>query len=420
MNPVGVTQLKHYVLAFYPIGSKFISTLYAVGMLLSQPKRGFIMRNLLLLLSFIFFAIHSSAQVTFILESIPEDTPREASFYLAGNVNSWMANNPSFQFQPNEFGMLSLVVGNVPDTLEYKICRGNTLSVEVDSLGVDIASRIFTPSMGETVVLKVAGWRDRFPTRQLEATISKNVFFTPTSIEIPQLGRRRTVRMYFPPNYSSRQGFPVIYMLDGQNAFDRSTAMADEWRVDETLDSLFRTKAFGAIVVAIYHGENDRLNEHTPWPNEEKEGGDGQKMLRFIVRDLKPYIDKHYRTYTDSENTLIMGSSYGGLLALFAALEYPKVFGNAAVFSPQLDWSPEIFKRIEKHKKRGFQRIYLLAGQEEGEEMVENLQQAYQMLEDVGFSTDNELRIKVAEEGRHSEWFWAREFPLAVRWLFGF
>lgn len=377
------------------------------------------MKRIALTLSIVAISLGlSTAQVTFILKSIPQDTPRESSFFLAGTLNKWQPNDTNFEFKTDELGRLSLTLENAPDTFEYKICRGTWTTVEIDSMGRDVPNRLYVDSLGNTVILSVSGWRDRVQPRNLVSTASPNVFFTPTSIEIPQLGRRRTVRVYFPPNYSRGQGFPVIYMFDGQNVFDASTSFAGEWRVDETLDSLFRTRTFGAIVVAIYHGDNERLNEYTPWPNTDKVGGDGAKMARFIVRDLKPYIDKHYRTLPDRDNTAIIGSSLGGLMALHMALEYPDVFGKAGVFSPSLWWSEKAFEQMEKFRKRRFQKIYMLGGEKESESLVPNIERAEKILRAAGYD-ERELNVKIAPDGRHSEWFWAREFPDAVKWLFG-
>jgi predicted alpha/beta superfamily hydrolase len=358
------------------------------------------------------------AQVTFILSSIPEDTPKESIFFLAGTINKWAPNSENYQFKIDELGRLSLTLEVVPDTFEFKISRGSWNTVEIDSTGKDIPNRLYVDSIGKEVHIVVQAWRDRIPQRLLASTASPNVHFTPTSIEIPQFKKRRTVRVYFPPNYTSRQGYPVIYMFDGQNVFDASTSFAGEWKVDETLDSLYQYRGFACIVVAVYHAENDRVTEQTPWPNSEKVGGDGVKFAQFFVKDLKPYIDKHYRTLPGRENTTIIGSSLGGLMALFMALEYPEIFGKAAVFSPSLWWSEKSFEQMIKLKKKHYQKIFLLGGEKESETMVGNLERAEQLLKTAGYD-ENELIIKVAPDGRHSEWFWAREFPDALTWLFG-
>lgn len=377
------------------------------------------MKRILLLIVAIGLTIAiTQGQVTFILKSTPEDTPRSSRFYLAGMLNEWQPNLSDYEFKVDEFGRLSLTLQTVPDTFEYKICRGHWTSIEVDNKGRDIPNRLYVDSLGNSIVLTVENWRDRMDPKQMVSTASKSVFFTPTSIEIPQLKRRRSVRVYFPPNYSSSQGFPVIYMLDGQNIFDASTSFSGEWGVDEVLDSLFENKGLGCIVVAIYHGEEERLNEYTPWPNTEKIGGDGDKFARFIVRDLKPYIDKYYRTIPNRDNTIIVGSSLGGLLALYTALEYPAVFGKVGVFSPSLGFSNKSFEQIEKFKKKHFQKIYVYGGEKEGEDLVSNIKKAEELLKEIGFS-ENELIVNIAPDGRQNEYYWGREFLVTLKWFFG-
>ncbi len=358
-------------------------------------------------------------QVTFIIPNLPESTPRSSDLFLAGSLNGWQPNDPGFKFSENENGQMVLTLNSVPLEFEYKICRGGWYSFEVDSLGRDVANRKYDSNNGAHVVVNVKGWRDRFSERQRVSTASKNVNFLPTSIEIPQLGRKRTVRVYFPPSYATRQGFPVIYMFDGQNLFDNSTSFSGEWGVDEILDSLHYSKGFSAIVVGIYHGDGERINEQTPWPNAQKQGGDGQKMAQFIVKTLKPYMDKHYRTLPDRENTIIAGSSLGGLMSLYMAMEYPEVFGKAVVLSPSLWWSSKAFDQMGKFKKRRFQKLYLYAGGNESETMLPNAHKAFDALNLAGFA-ENELFLSINPEGKHNEEYWGTEFYRSLNWLFGF
>ena len=88
------------------------------------------------------------------------------------------------------------------------------------------------------------------------------------------------------------------------------------------------------IVVAIDHGGTKRINEYCPYDMEGFGKGEGDQYLQFLVKTLKPYIDKNYRTKKDKENTYIAGSSMGGLISMYAVLKYPYVFGGAGVFSP--------------------------------------------------------------------------------------
>ena len=112
-------------------------------------------------------------------------------------------------------------------------------------------------------------------------------------LEAPQLKTTKKIWVYLPKNYkTSEKKYPVIYMHDAQNLFDKNTSFAGEWNVDETLDSL-KTQA---IVIGIENGNEKRLDELTPFPNEKYGGGKADDYLDFIVNTLKPYVDKNYRT----------------------------------------------------------------------------------------------------------------------------
>ena len=132
----------------------------------------------------------------------------------------------------------------------------------------------------------------------------------------------------------------------------------------------------------------------------------------------KPLIDARLRTLPGREHTGIMGTSMGGLISLFAALEKPDVFGTAGVFSPSLWFSKEIF-RLAKNRKPVFPvKILLMAGQQESRDMVGDLLDLYENLLEAGHE-EHFVRYAVPSDGTHSECFWAREFEPALRWLFG-
>ena len=145
-----------------------------------------------------------------------------------------------------------------------------------------------------------------------ESTASKNV--STFTIDAPQLNCTKKIWLYLPKEYAtSKKKYPVIYMHDAQNLFDAETAYAGEWNIDEKLDSLNAQ----VIVVGIEHGNEKRIDELTPFKNEKRGGGNGDNYLEFIVKTLKPKIDSTYRTKSNAVNTVIMGSSLGGLIAIF-------------------------------------------------------------------------------------------------------
>ncbi len=115
-----------------------------------------------------------------------------------------------------------------------------------------------------------------------------------------------------------------------------------------------------------------------------------------------------------------MGSSMGGLISLYAALEYPDVFGKAAIFSPSLWFSPKMNIYLQKYKRKKVQQLYFLAGEKEGVGMVEDLNRTLELLKNAGFDDEYYVKTKIAPDGRHAEWFWSREFGEAIRYLYKF
>ena len=256
------------------------------------------------------------------------------------------------------------------------------------------------------------------------STASRSVTVLSDSFAIPQLGRTRRVWLYLPPDYATTEKrYPVLYMHDGQNVFDASTSFAGEWGVDETLDSLQAAGDWGAIVVAVDNGGTHRLDEYNPWHAADPKhgGGEGDAYVDFIAQTLKPYIDAHYRTRPDAQNTAIAGSSMGGLISLYAALKYPQTFGRAAVFSCAC-WiaRPLIVDYAAKSQvPTPLPRFYFVAGGMETKDGEQTRDQALMVktLETAGYP-EGTVRATAPADGKHSEWFWRREFPAAYRWLF--
>ena len=234
------------------------------------------------------------------------------------------------------------------------------------------------------------------------------------TIEAPQLQTSKKIWLYLPENYAtSTKKFPVIYMHDGQNLFDAKTAYAGEWQIDETLDSL---KA-EVIVVGIEHGNEKRIDELTPFKNEQSGGGNANNYLDFIVSNLKPYIDATYRTKTGTYNTAIGGSSLGGLVSYYAALKYPKVFGKAIVFSPAFWINPEMYTLSENTKKLK-SKLYFMCGDNESETMVADMERMIDLVNTKRCSCLHLTRTKVVPDGKHNEKLWSKEFAKAYLWLF--
>ncbi|MEC3907635.1 alpha/beta hydrolase-fold protein [Tamlana sp. 2201CG12-4] len=255
-------------------------------------------------------------------------------------------------------------------------------------------------------------------TKIIHSTASKNVSVFNESFKIPQLNRKRRIWVYLPPNYElSSKKYPVLYLHDGQNIFDDVTAYDGEWAIDETLNKLSKSVGLNLIVVGIDNGGDTRMSEYSPWENSQYGKAEGDSYLEFIVKTLKPEIDKTYRTKVSAKNTGIMGSSMGGLISHYAGLKYPKVFGKVGVFSPSFWYSDESFNFTEKHAKLKHVKMYYLVGTKEGGNMEGDMIKMIDLMKANKFRKSN-LFEKVVQGATHSEAFWKSEFESAVKWLF--
>lgn len=247
--------------------------------------------------------------------------------------------------------------------------------------------------------------------KNLQNTAEKEVrSFT---INAPQLNNTKKIWVYLPKNYvTSKKKFSVLYMHDAQNLFDAKTSFAGEWNVDEKLDSLNAP----IIVIGIEHGNEKRLEELTPFKNDTYGGGQANAYLEFIVKTLKPFVDKNYKTKTDKNHTLIMGSSLGGLNSFYAVLKYPDVFGKAGVFSPSFWFTKDIYNTMEQAKKTKA-KIYFLCGDNESADMVSDLNKMEYLLNSNRCYCLNLNEKKIVKGGQHNEKLWRDGFVDALLWL---
>ncbi len=358
-------------------------------------------------------------QVTMVLNKIPYDTPENATVFVTGDFDNW-SGGKEHRLSINDRGLYSITLPKTKTDIAYKFTLGSWELVETDSLGRNIENRAwhFTDKH-DTIFMKIQSWQK--PKSPKKSTAAKNVVILEEAFPMPQFNKRtRKIMAYLPPDYNeSNRRYPVVYLHDGQNIFDEATSFAGEWGVDETLNKLFQEKGTGLIVIATENGQEERLNEYTPWKNEEYGGGEGDLYLEFIVKNLKPFVDKKLRTKSGQWNTGIMGSSLGGLISYYAGLKYPDVFGKVGVFSPSFWFADESFTFATEHGKIIKQKMYLLAGTNEDEdgETVADSQKIAGLLIEAGYKKKN-IYQKYVPGGEHSEKFWKNEFEEAILWLF--
>lgn len=236
--------------------------------------------------------------------------------------------------------------------------------------------------------------------------------------EIPQLIKTRRIAAILPHDYqTSGKRYPVLYLQDGQNLFD-DYAPFGSWEVPRKMAWLAERGLGDFIVIAIDHAESERNAEFTPTKPTALGIGEGKQYANFLCETLKPYIDAHYRTLPERENTGIGGSSMGALISIYAAMQHPHTFSKLLIFSPSLWVSPDLSEEFVRGTPEYNGRIYLYGGAREGSNMVEHLQRFYDLVKENPHGRNIPIRLSVRPDGQHNEAAWGTAFPTAISWLF--
>jgi predicted alpha/beta superfamily hydrolase len=243
------------------------------------------------------------------------------------------------------------------------------------------------------------------------------------------LGNRRDVLVYLPRGYRRlfRRRYPVLYLHDGQNVFDSATSFSGvEWGVDEAAERLIKENLIEPlIIVAVANVDEERVHEYAPTPGvidakakrKKRSNGLARKYGHFLTDELKPYIDRKYRTNPGAEFTGLGGSSLGGLATLAIGILYPEVFGRLMVMSPSIWWDDfAIYRLVDSIEQKPPLKIWLDTGTAEP-----GWEQARELLNRVvekGWKLHKDLQYMEAQGAGHSEAAWAARVEPALRFLF--
>jgi predicted alpha/beta superfamily hydrolase len=258
----------------------------------------------------------------------------------------------------------------------------------------------------------VASWITYDEYRNVEHTAVGDVRVLP-GVYSPQLNNQRDVLVYLPPGHQAGDSrFPVLYMHDGQNLFDRGTAFGgNEWQVDETLQAL-SAEGLPAIVVGLPHAGDSRLPEYSPFPGFSEARGDA--YLAFVIETVKPLIDGAFRTQLEREHTGLLGSSMGGLISLYGFFRHPEAFGLVGTLSPALWYTRGAIYDFVSKAPFVPGKIYLDNGTREN-----SAARMERLLIEKGYQPGRDLLYLAEDGGRHTETAWARRLPNSLRFLLG-
>jgi predicted alpha/beta superfamily hydrolase len=242
----------------------------------------------------------------------------------------------------------------------------------------------------------------------------------------------RQLRVWLPPGYATEQNrdrhYPVFYLNDGQNLFDRSTSFTGvEWGAGQTADRLAREgKVSPLILVGIDNARDDRMKEYLPYRslNPTVLRPLGKYYPDFLLYEIMPFICTHYRIARGPENTALGGSSLGALISLYTVIARPGIFGKLLLESPSLFVSNRRLLRESRDFRRWPEKIFMAIGTREAgredkdRQVVEDVRNLELILRRAGLA-DERLKVNVVEGATHNEAEWARRFPQALTFLFG-
>ena len=238
-------------------------------------------------------------------------------------------------------------------------------------------------------------------------------------VTIPSLtgNAKRRAYIYLPVGYQKQpqQRYPVMYMFDGHNVFFDSDATYGKcWGMKEYLDKT--RKDLIVVAVECNHRGNGRLEEYSPFDFENDTlgpiSGKGKLYMDWLTGWLKPYIDRNYRTLPDRQNTIICGSSMGGLMALYGAVCYNHVFQRAACLSSSV-WvdADQVLQMIAGAKMKNDTCLYMDYGSVEIHNHKENAS-ALIAVTQLLLTKRADLTFRIVPGGTHSEASWEKQIPI--------
>jgi predicted alpha/beta superfamily hydrolase len=219
--------------------------------------------------------------------------------------------------------------------------------------------------------------------------------------------------VYLPEGYDPARKYPVLYTCDGEGVFDRETAHNQvELGLDEKAAELVaQGKMSEVIIVAVASGGTnvERFRDYAPVADARYGGGGADKYLAFLQEELKPMVDATYSTATEAGRTGIMGSSLGGLFALYAGFVAPHTFGLVGALSPSL-WvaNRDMLHRMVEATE-GPEKVWIDMGTKEqkdprlSQDRVDEFRVAELALQEHGYQPGQTMFAHLIEGGVHSQ-----------------
>ncbi|MBT3634639.1 MAG: histidine kinase [Candidatus Marinimicrobia bacterium] len=336
--------------------------------------------------------------------------------YISGNhenLGNWQGDGIELN-RNDDYNWNATILLPAGYETEYKFTRG---SWDNEAISIDCiipANHTAIAARKDIIRIKIDNWKDECNSKS--AVITGMVQYH-RSVKSQHLENNRDVIVWLPPDYNEESSnYPVLYMHDGQNIVDQSTSfLGADWMVDEVATELIEDNKMSKIIVVGVYNTNSRTAEYSPIHL-------GRAYTQFLIEELKPFIDKNYRTLTGPENTAIAGSSMGGIISFHIAWEHPDVFGMSACMSPafMID-DNEIVKRVKSYS--GIKKpvkFYIDNGTIGLEKQFDaSMNEIIRLLKNMGYEENVDLMVYIDEGAEHNEIAWSKRVHMPLLYFFG-
>jgi len=237
------------------------------------------------------------------------------------------------------------------------------------------------------------------------------------------LRNQRDLIVYLPPGYEEQSGrhFPVLYLHDGQNLFDGTTSFIPgmDWHVGPTADHAIHSGQVAPLIIVGMYNTKARIREYTPTQVPKLGGGRADRYAKFLLEEVKPFVDQEYRTLSGPAHTGIGGSSLGGLVSLYLGLKHSRIFGRIAALSPSVWWNQRVMHKFAAAAPvEPRPRIWLDIGTREGPRILDDVENFRDVLLEKGWVLERDLHYERVEGAEHNEAAWAARVGPFLEFLF--
>lgn len=344
--------------------------------------------------------------------SVPGDSDK---VYVSGNKPSLGNWNPGAavleKINENTWGRTFKFDKN--ESLEFKFTLGQWSREGLEKENVKQGNYIHQTYKDTTLEYNISSWGTVSVVKgQITGKLIYHRNFESRNVD------PRDISVLLPSGYNedTSKRYPVIYAHDGQNLFDpKTSAFGIDWQVDETTDSLVKARRMKPVIIVAVN--------NTPLRSREYSYSDtGYAYMKFIVEELKPFIDRNYRTLPDRENTATLGSSRGGLISFMLLWEHTEVFSKAACFSPALKIRAlNYLPYIENYEGPAKEiQLYIDNG---GIGLEQDLQpgidEAVELLKKKGYEQGTDFIVFYDKNAQHNEAAWAERVWRPLLFFFG-